>query len=222
MLEILHPAGALFGVRAVNMRDTPDGFPYTLEGYFDSYSAALMWARNVFARAEGLYVLSNPLRPEVLARSANRLRKLGKGEGVSGRDIAARCWLTVDIDPVRLSGISATDAEHALALAVGAQVKRALTEAGWPAPLDVDSGNGRHLHYPVQMPLEDGGLCTRVLAALAARFDTEQVHIDTGTTLLTQGARLAGSWNQKGDMVADRRHRQVRILGEPMPPGGAA
>ena len=78
-----------------------------------------------------------------------------RGGATNDTQIVARRWLLIDADPVRPSGISATDAEKAEALVVIAAVRAHLAGLGWPAGLLADSGNGYHASYRVDLPADD-------------------------------------------------------------------
>lgn len=80
----------------------------------------------------------------------------------TGKNIIARSWLLIDASPVRTSGISATDSEKALAMAIIRKVKDYLRDKhGWPNPILADSGNGYHMIYRIDLPADDGGLVQR-------------------------------------------------------------
>ena len=89
----------------------------TLSGYFDNFETLADEGARV-SGAKSVYVGLNPVNPALLARAANRVRFVRNNEPLTkDSDVAERRWLFVDIDPVRPAGISATNAEHELALA---------------------------------------------------------------------------------------------------------
>src|SRR5690606_7071874 len=92
-----------------------------------------------------------------------------------------RRWLPVDIDPVRPSGVSSTDAEHAAALAMAERIAGYLAEQGFPAPILADSGNGAHLLYRIDLPNDEAAteIVRSTLATLDALFSNEAVTVDT-------------------------------------------
>ena len=103
-------------VRALGVR--AGNYSNTVSGYFDAEHREDL-IRDVLAigEATGVYFVLNPVKPALLARAANRLRKLvGKDTATTGdADSLSRRWILIDLDPVRPSGISATAAEKALA-----------------------------------------------------------------------------------------------------------
>src|SRR5690606_18531656 len=99
---------------------------------------------------------------------------LGKKDATTADgDILRRRWFPVDIDPVRPSGVSSTDAEHQASLVKAAEIAAYLgRERGWPAPVLADSGNGAHLIYRTNLPNDDASrdLVKRCLEVLDTIF----------------------------------------------------
>jgi putative DNA primase/helicase len=119
---------------------------------------------------------------------------------------------------VRPAGIAASDEEHAAALQRAIDIDEWLQAQGWPAGVYADSGNGGHLLFRLDLPVDDGGLVERCLKALAARFDDEQVRVDTGVFNPARIWKLYGTLAGKGDAEAakiGRPHRMARILNAP-------
>lgn len=221
-LALLHPAGHTFEVRVPNARNVryngrPDPRTGTAFGFFDSGEAALS-ALPALEDAEwpGLYHSLNDVTPALLARASNRIKAADrKNASTSDRDVERRTALLIDGDPVRPADISATDGEHAAALARIAEIRWFLSELGWPAPITADSGNGGHLVYRVELPAEDGGLVKDFLNALADAFDDERVHVDRTVFNAARIVKLWGTAARKGDSTADRPHRMSKILEVP-------
>ena len=90
----------------------------------------------------------------------------------------ARRRLTIDFDPDRPAGISATDEEKVLASRLTWTARLDLHALGWPDPIEADSGNGYHLNYAVDLPADDGGLVERFLESLSARYSSPTVKVD--------------------------------------------
>jgi P4 family phage/plasmid primase-like protien len=205
-LAALLPAGQTTELRAPNAKGKGD-FTATMSGYFDSIPKLVEASRTI--DAPGVYMVLNPVDPSLLARCNNRVKKMVKGDAsTTDADILCRRWLFVEVDPVRKSGICATDAEKGEALAVADAVLTHLRGEGWPEPMQIDSGNGYYLLFRVDLPTDDDGLSARCLKALASRFDTQTAHVDTTVFNPARIARLPGSWNKKGDRTPDRPHRK--------------
>lgn len=221
-LHLLFRPGSVFEVRAPNCRSN-GARRYTTSGYFtfDAISEAARAIADLDASgaAPGIYVTINPVQPELLGRAHCRLAAVGAT--TTDQQIVGRALILIDIDPVRPSGLSATDKEVASALAVTDSVAEYLRAKGWPDAARVMSGNGYHLFYAVDLPANDGGLVEQVLASLAQRFDTEQVHIDRSVANASRIAKVPGTMARKGDDfrgaegVAARPHRRACLMNAP-------
>jgi hypothetical protein len=165
--------------------------------------------------ARGVYFVMNPLRPEILARRANRAEPAASQELACDKDVRVRRWILVDCDPVRDPLVSATDAEKGLARQTADAVRVYLAEMNWPEPIVADSGNGFHLFYRRGLPADDGGDVRRTLTLLANRFDTPAVKVDRKVFNPSRIVKLPGTWARKGDDVPGRPHRRSRLLWVP-------
>jgi hypothetical protein len=215
--EILRTCQALFApgqvveLRALDAVTREWRRPHTVSGYFDDWEKLAAAATGL--RARGVYVTLNPVNPDLLARANNRLRNMQAGDqATADSDLIGRRWLPVDCDPVRPSGISATDAEHDLALARAREMRAYLQARGWPEPLLADSGNGAHLLYRVELPADDGGLVEGALAALAFRFTDALVTVDQKNFNPARIWKLYGTLAAKGDPTPQRPHRLSRLV----------
>ncbi|MEN6342331.1 MAG: hypothetical protein ABFC89_07190, partial [Methanospirillum sp.] len=217
-LALLLAPGAVAELRAIGT----DG--RVASGYFDDPGrlAAAAEALDAAAESSGIYVTLNPVTPALLARRANRVqRRLGPRDATTADgDIVSRRWLPVDVDPVRPSGVSASQGERAAATALAAAIREALGAEGWPAPVEADSGNGAHLLYRIELP-NDGDAAALVKAALAAldeRFSTESAKVDTSNFNAARIWKLYGTVSRKGDSTSDRPHRRSAIVAAPDEP----
>lgn len=214
--------GAVFEIRIPEPANTYG----TLSGYFNDFEAAAQAAATWSGKCGAVYITPNPVNPALLARAANRLKKLGKKDSATADpDISARRWLLVDLDPVRPAGISSSDAEHNAALVKAEGLRDWLHEQGWPDPIVADSGNGAHLLYRVDLPnnADSKTLIESCLKALAAKFDDRNgqacpIHVDTGVFNAARIWKLYGTVAAKGDHTPDRPHRLARILVAPDDP----
>ncbi len=213
--------GFIVELRALNVPDRPGGYRATHLGWFapNTYVQAARHAVELDTRgASGVYLTLNPVNPALSARANGRVKQASKETPATGdADIAQRQWLPLDFDPVRPTGISATDEEKALAFELADAVALWLSEQGWPDPVIADSGNGAHLLYLVDLPADTGArdLVRDCLAALALRFDTPQVKIDRTTFNASRIWKLYGTHARKGDSTSDRPHRVSAVLSVP-------
>jgi hypothetical protein len=184
----------------------------TVSGYFDD-PAALKQAVLACNGVAGIYTTLNLCRPELLARCANRLKAYTK-ETTKDHEILARRLLLVDLDPVRSSGISASDEEHVLAISKAREVRQILADEGWPPGILADSGNGGHIVYGVDLPNDDDAtkLIENVLKGLALRFDDDRVKLDQTVFNASRIVKLWGTVARKGDHILERPHRLSRVL----------
>jgi len=212
--SILFEPGQTVEVRLIGKRGTASGF-------YDNYDRLSLDAVMFDNRGEyaGTYVTLNPVNPDLLARRANRIEtRLGRDEKSAGdNDILCRRWLPVDIDPVRPSGVSSSDSEHAAAIEKAARVATYLADLGWPEPVMADSGNGAHLLYRIDLPNDTGSrdLVRGVLETLHIIFSDESSTIDTSVFNAARIWKLYGTTSRKGDNIAARPHRKAGILSVP-------
>ena len=221
--EILRAANALFNpgdVVELRIFEAKRGRNTIIAGYFDNFEKLAQAAPSYSGRPgiEGLYWTLNPCVPALLARAANRLKHLKFT--TSDRDIRKRAMLLVDSDPVRPSGISATDDEKKRAADVARQIRRHLRQECWPEPFVADSGNGYHLLYPVDLPNDEPSheLIKASLTALASMFDNDAVKIDTTVHNAARICKVYGTVAAKGESTSDRPHRTARLLHVSKPP----
>ncbi|MDD4255132.1 MAG: hypothetical protein PHP59_07115, partial [Methanofollis sp.] len=211
-LAALFPDGGVVEVRALADYATHSG-------YFDDFAklAACAEALDADPEVRGIYVTLNEVNPALLARRANRVKmRLSRSDATTAdADILRRRWLPVDLDPVRPSGVSSTEEEHAAALRRADAIALWLDEQGFPHPIRADSGNGAHLLYAIDLPNDDGGLVKGVLATLDALFSDEKVTVDTANFNAARIWKLYGTCSRKGDTTRERPHRRARVLSAP-------
>ena len=98
-------------------------------------------------------------------------------------DVAVRHLLLIDIDATRSEKgeLSATNAEKRAAHELGMVVAKWLYVRGWPFPIVIDSGNGVHLLFWIDLPNDAAShdLVKSVLTRLAKQFNTDSAKVDT-------------------------------------------
>jgi hypothetical protein len=156
-LRLLVAPGTVTELRALLVKVTSHRRAVTIAGFFDHDHLEQMAreAVKLTRNAKGVYLVLNPLTPDLLARCKNRVEEAETGVLAADKDVLCRRWLYIDVDPKRLSGISATDAEKAAAHEVVTAIRCYLESRGWPAPFESDSGNGYHLLYRIDLPADD-------------------------------------------------------------------
>jgi hypothetical protein len=193
----------------------------THSGYFSDFDALVRSVEPLDAdpSVQGIYVTLNKVNPALLSRRANRIKmRLGKKDSTtSDTDILRRCWLPIDIDPLRPSGVSSTDEEHTLALAKAEEVAQWIAGLGFPEPIKADSGNGAHLLYRIDLPNDETAtaIVKSCLATLDALFSDERMSVDTANFNAARIWKLYGTVSRKGDNTPERPHRRSRIISAP-------
>ena len=159
--------------------------------------------------AIGTYFCLNPV-PQGLEKSAT--------DGV----ILHRRWLLVDIDAARPDpNQPSTDAEHAAAERMANAVAHELGVGhDWPEPVVVDSGNGWHLLYRIDLPNSTlaKALVRDTLRALATKFNDATATIDLTVHNASRISKLPGTLVRKGTSTPERPHRVARLISAPSEP----
>ena len=192
------------------------GFTKTYAGWFDD-PEKLADAAAKFDRQAPDYVsiTINPVNPDLLARASNKMKVRKKGDPTTNDiDVIKRCWLPIDLDPIRPADISSTEDEHQAAQELAFRVTDELSIKGWPEPVIASSGNGAHVLYPIDLPnnVESDELCINVLRGLAATYDNDKVKIDTQLANASRILKMWGILARKGDNIETRPHRRSEIL----------
>ena len=208
VLDLLFEPGDTIEIRALDGRRTDSGY-FT---DFDKVAGAI----KRYDGAANIYVSLNPVDPDLIARSNNRMKEWAKTT-TNDSEIVRRRWLPIDFDPQRPAGISATDAEHEMALATARKCAAWLGSLGWGQPVVGDSGNGAHLLYPIDLPNtpESADLIRDVLLVVKACWEPNTISVDTGNFNAARIWKLYGTMAVKGDTVPQRPHRRSQILSIP-------
>jgi phage/plasmid-associated DNA primase len=216
--QLFHESGDVFELRI------PKAGRYkTISGYFNEtgvFADAVVGLAN--EDFPGYYFTINPTQPDLFARSANQYQRFAQIT-TSDTEILQRRWLPIDLDPVRPSGISSTEEEHAAALELAPKIRSWLIEMGWPENAFVlaDSGNGAHLAAKIDLPNDDASrvLVENCLKVLDSKFTSSAVKIDTSTCNAARIWKIYGTMARKGSSTQDRPHRMARIIDAPIPEG---
>jgi len=205
--------------QVIEVRALTDQFTHS--GYFSDHATLIKAVEplDTDSSVHGIYVTLNEVNPALLSRRANRIKmRLGKKDSTtSDADILRRCWLPIDIDPLRPSGVSSTDEEHGLALAKADEIARWIAGLGFPDPVRADSGNGAHLLYRIDLPNDEAAtaLVKACLTTLSVFFSDERVNVDTANFNSARIWKLYGTVSRKGDNTPERPYRRSRILSAP-------
>lgn len=129
-------------------------------------------------------------------------------------DIIARRWVMCDFDPVRATGVNASDEEFELAHKKAQVVFKYLREQGFKDPVICKSGNGWHLQYPIDCPNneENTDIIKRFLQSLGKMFTDDKVDIDEKVFNAGRICKLYGTMAKKGANIGERPWRMSEIV----------
>lgn len=132
-------------------------------------------------------------------------------------NILKRNFVLVDLDPERVSGVSASNEEFEYAHLKAVAVYRYLVGMGFSEPIICVSGNGYHLYIPCDMPNDavHHTLVNNFLKSLGNIFSDSHVGIDQSVGNAANLTKLMGTWAKKGSCTPDRPWRQSRFVKVP-------
>jgi len=161
----------------------------------------------------GAYMLVNgPVNPDLSARY-EQCRWVWGRLRATDKDICERRGVYIDVDPIRVSGISATNGEHECARDVAWSVRDWLSPRLGQSCLGLGcSGNGFFVLIalePTSSPSDSSPKIQRFLALLAKKFGTDRVSIDTTVFNPARLMSCPGTWKRKGISTPDRPHRMT-------------
>ena len=203
------------------IRVTDGGKDKTLSGYFNSPEIVAKEVVKIDGKYPAVYSTLNPVMPELIARSCNRL-KIHARDTTNDKQIAARKRILIDFDPERPSGISSTDKEKILSYQAALETTDHLAPV-LGDPVIADSGNGTHLLFRISYPnnKEAEEVIKHVLDAASKHSTIRGVVVDTSVFNAARLTKLYGSRTGKGDDfnglpgIPARPHRRSRILNVP-------
>jgi hypothetical protein len=159
------------------------------------------------AQGFNIYIALNPIAPSFPGNQHN-------GLAVKDEHISCRRYLLIDIDRAETSEpISEEEIDEVLAV-VG-KVEIDLREAYGYEPLTVFSGNGGHIYFPLEnLPNapETKALCQRMLQALATKYDTRSVKVDTSVYNAGRITKVPGTVARKGLETEERPYRMAHVI----------
>lgn len=212
-VKLLKPGRELFEVRILADKGT-------YSGYFrgsDALISALHGISDNILCGANIYFTLNEVNEACYCRRQRDtfLYSDKKTPTTSDSDITAYRFLFIDLDPVRPSATSSSDAELMAAGRKAAQVREYMLGEGWELPVVVLSGNGYHLLYRVdENDFASEDEYKQLLEKLADRFNDDIVKIDTVNHNPARICKLPGTLAQKGGNFPERPHRMSRIVSE--------
>ena len=193
-------------------------------GFFDNVEAAA--AEAVAWNEKGFNVFTNLNKIDLdeemrgalnkpLQTAGRELRCANKG------DVMEVNWLLVDVDPVRACDnqhVPSTDDEQGCSYEVAKAIQKFICdELGGTLPLFATSGNGYHLLWHVDLPVNEKieEIAKKFLLALAKKFNAEGASVDTSTASLFHLTKVYGTVARKSEATEERPHRYSEILEYP-------
>ena len=206
-LTLLHEPDEIIEIRSIDPKPV-------ISGYFRADSPAI--AREI-ARYPNrtFYQTMNRVKPACYARGQHERLVERPQVTTSDNDITGYQWILIDADPVRPSGISASDEEKEAARKVAGRTMKKLMSMGFREPVVADSGNGYHLLFRIHAGLDDRQTIADFLSVLDMWFSTAEVKIDTSVFNPARITKLYGTISRKGASTPERPHRRSGIIRYP-------
>lgn len=210
-INVLKPDHQLFEVRVLGADKKR-----IISGYFTDCETLISELDKIDPRNVNLYITLNQINEALYSRSQHD-HFVANVSTTSDNDITRYQWLFIDFDPVRPADISSSEDELLEAEALKNQVRKYLHDMNFHDPLEAISGNGYHLLYRIDLPVNDQAkqLLNDCLTALACLHNNNGVKIDTINYNPSRICKLYGTLAQKGSDTKERPHRMSRIISVP-------
>lgn len=206
-IGILKPNGQLFEVRVMGEGKKP------LSGYFKSADQLIKAFDKISLAGQNVYITLHRLKEACYNRHQRDAFKAG-ATATTDTDVERMEWFFIDVDPVRLSGISSSREELKAAKDVWIQVHNYLKDIGFSEPVSAASGNGYHLLYRIDLDCspESIKLIENGLKVLSNLFSNDMAKVDVVNKNPSRICKLYGTMAQKGANSEERPHRMSKIL----------
>lgn len=207
-LNVLKPNQDLFELRILTK---PKG---TISGYFRDVETAIEKLSKQNLKNTNVFFTLNNIKADCYDRIQHDKFTVPENT-TSDEDIAGYRWLLVDLDPVRTTGISSTNAQLDQARKRAHKIASFLKNQGFEDPVVGMSGNGYHLLYRVRLAIDRKGIVENFLKALDLIFSDDQVAVDTANFNPSRICKMYGTLAQKGAGTDDRPHRMAYLVSVP-------
>ncbi|HIO62531.1 MAG TPA: hypothetical protein EYN39_12145 [Deltaproteobacteria bacterium] len=200
-------------LRALNFRGR---YNNTYSGYYNNPAKFIEAVGYAAKYSGGIYMPINVLKPDLIARRANKSVEFAKIT-TSDSDIILRQFIPIDIDPKRSAGVPSTDDQHSAAIAKAWTIYDWILKGKGPEPIVCDSGNGAHLLFPDNLPNDEESkeMVHNFLFGLDDKFSDDVVEVDTTVYNAARIMRLPGTMNRKGSSLPKYPHRMAKVLSIP-------
>ena len=196
----------LFEARIIKGKKNP------MVGYFKDVSVMIEQLRKQDLRGANIYMVLNEINDACYSKKAKDKFMLNE-QSTTDKEIIGRQWILIDLDPVRPSGVSASNDEIAKAKKKAQEIYTYLLKQGFSEPVIGFSGNGYHLLYKVKLDNtpEHNERVKRFLITLDALFSDGDIKIDTSNFNPSRVCKLYGTLAQKGSNTDERPHRMSAL-----------
>lgn len=204
-ISLLKPDNELFEIRIIGKGSNRKRI---ISGYFTDANTLIKQFDTIDPRNVNIYITINRVNEACYSREQHDCFRLTDAT-THDHEIDSYEWLFVDLDPIRLSEISSTDAELSDAENIADKVYTYMNGLGFKEPIRGMSGNGHHLLYKIELKNteENKALVERCLTNLATMFNTDKVKIDIVNHNQSRICKLYGTKAQKGANTKTRPHR---------------
>lgn len=201
----------MIGNRPIEVRILGVEYKGTIGGYYDNFRK-LSLDISPYIGKNNIYFTLNQINEDLIARSYNNLVKVKNT--TSDKDITRIKYILIDLDPIRVAGISSTDEEKEYAKELAEKIVCFLENEGIPKPIIASSGNGYHIliNVDIENTKENVDTIKNFLNELSIEFSDDKVEVDKTTYNPSRICRLYGTIACKGDNIPTRPHRQARII----------
>lgn len=193
----------------------------TVSGYFTDVETLIRELQKYANHPKmSVYFIINEIKKGCYYRiQKDSLVRVSEGETTDDKDISARRWLLIDIDPHRyvdgeeVKRINSSDEELGEARKTARKVYDYLKGMGFPEPVTAMSGNGIHIYYKVNEPNDKDTttLVKRFLSSLAQKFSNHGAEVDEGVFTSARLSKLYGTVPHKGANTEERPCRSATI-----------
>lgn len=210
-LNILKPGDELVEIRILRGKKT-------ISGYFRDNDLAIDKLSELHLNEANVFFTLNEITSECEGRKQNNTFVESPESTTNDQEVTSFKWLLIDLDPVRVKGISSTDAQLDAAKSKALKIKAYLKNEGFEDPVVAMSGNGIHLLYRIWMKTDKAQLIEQFLKAIDIMFSDDVVKIDTVNFNPSRICKLYGTLAQKGSGTEERPHRMSFIVEAPEDP----
>jgi len=191
-----------------------DGKYATYSGYFTDIETLLKEIRPFSQKA--IYYTINDINEACYSRSQGNIMSKNPKASTKDKDITFRDWLLIDVDPKHDTDNNASDEEKKESHTVAIQVYEFLRDNGFSEPLIIDSGNGYHILYKIEMANnEENTLLVKNFLTMLSLFSNEYASVDLAVFNASRIAKVPGTYSRKGRSTDSRPQRLCKVLSIP-------